>query len=143
MWKVIGVENQYVVIELGQEKYAIRIHDVYEVIKMQTITELPNTVSYLEGVINLRGKIVPVISLRKRFGMEEAPATKLTRIVVVNRDEEQIGIVVDRVTRVTTFTDIQPPPNDFSAVDISYLNGIGHSEHGLVSLLNIQQVLMG
>ncbi|WP_026974156.1 chemotaxis protein CheW [Alicyclobacillus contaminans] len=140
---MVEVENQYVVIELGQEKYAIRIHDVYEVIKMQTITELPNTVSFFEGVINLRGKIVPVISLRKRFGMEEAPVTKSTRIVVVNRDEEQVGIVVDGVTRVTTFTDIQPPPNDFSAVDVSYLSGIGHSEHGLISLLNIPQILMG
>ncbi|MFC4767213.1 chemotaxis protein CheW [Effusibacillus consociatus] len=136
-----ALDVQYVVIELREEKYALRIYDIYEVIKMQKITEVPNSKTYILGVINLRGKIVPIISLRKRFGLPEVPATKSTRIVVVNIQEEIIGIVVDGVNKVATFTDIQPPTEIVSGVDGTYFEGIGQSEEGLVSILKIDRVL--
>lgn len=133
-----ALDVQYVVLELGEEKYALRIYDIYEVIRMQKVTEVPNSKPYMLGVINLRGKIVPIISLRKRFGLTEVSVTQSTRIVVVKSQEEIIGIVVDGVNKVTTFTDIQPPTE---IVDGTYFEGIGQSEEGLVSILNIDQVL--
>lgn len=136
-----ALDVQYVVLELGEEKYALRIFDIHEVIKMQKITEVPNSKPYLLGVINLRGKIVPVVSLRKRFGLAEVPVTTTTRIVVVNIQEEIIGIVVDGVSKVTTFTEIQPPSEIVSGVDGIYLEGMGKSEEGLVSILNMNQIL--
>ena len=137
------LDVQYVVLELGEEKYALRIYDIYEVIKMQKITEVPNSKPYMLGVINLRGKIVPIISLRKRFGLTEVPVTKSTRIVVVKIQEEIVGIVVDGVNKVTTFTDIQPPSDIVSGVDGNYFEGIGQSEEGLVSILKIHHLLHG
>jgi len=135
------LDVQYVVLELGEEKYALRIYDIFEVIKMQKITEVPNSKPYILGVINLRGKIVPIISLRRRFGFTDAPVTKSTRIVVVQIREEIVGIVVDGVHKVTTFTDIQPPSEIVSGIDGNYIEGIGQTEEGLVSILNIHQVL--
>lgn len=136
-----AVEGQYVVLELGEEKYALRIYDIYEVIKMQKVTEVPNSKPYVLGVINLRGMIVPIISLRKRFGLAEVPVTKSTRIVVVKIQEEVIGIVVDGVNKVTTFSDVQPPVELVSGIDGTYFEGIGQSEEGLVSILKIDKVL--
>lgn len=135
------LQLQYVVLTLGREYYALRIYDIYEIIKMQKITEIPNSRSYLDGVINLRGKIIPVVSLRKRFGLPEVEPTKSSRIVVVNLAEEFVGIVVDSVTRVTKFADIQAPPEAVSGLEGGYFEGLGHAEEGLVSILKIDRVL--
>jgi len=133
--------EQYIEVGAGNEKYALRIYDIHEIIKLQDITEIPNSKPYVKGVINLRGKIVPIISLRNRFGLSEEPPTKSTRIIVVIQTDEMIGIVVDRVNRVTTFKDIQPPPARIGSVQGSYFTGIGSTESGLVSILKLEQVL--
>ncbi|WP_311764998.1 chemotaxis protein CheW [Paenibacillus agricola] len=75
-------QDQYIEVGIGKEKYALRIDNIHEIIKMLDITEIPNSKSYVKGVINLRGKIVPIISLRNRFGLVEESNTKSTRIVV-------------------------------------------------------------
>ncbi len=134
-------QDQYIEVGIGKERYALRIYDIHEIIKMQDITEIPNSKPYVKGVINLRGKIVPIISLRNRFGLPEESYTKSTRIVVVNHADEMVGIVVDRVNQVTTFTDIQPPPERIGSVHGSYFSGIGRTENGLVSILKLEQVL--
>jgi purine-binding chemotaxis protein CheW len=134
-------QDQYIEVGTGKERYALRIDDIHEIIKMQDITEIPNSKSYVKGVINLRGKIVPIISLRNRFGLVEESYTKSTRIVVVNHADEMVGIVVDRVNQVTTFSDIQRPPEQIGSVHGSYFTGIGSTETGLVSVLKLEQVL--
>jgi len=131
---------QYIEVGVANEWYAIKIYDIHEIIKMQDITEIPNTETHVKGVINLRGKIVPIISLRGRFGLEEEPYTKSTRIVVVNY-KEVVGIVVDRVNRVTMFDDIQPPPERIGGVDGEFFSGIGQTDQGLVSLLKLDHLL--
>lgn len=136
-----GNQQQYVVIELGNERYALLISEIYEIIKMQKITEVPNSTSFLEGVTNLRGKIVPVISLRKRFQLADVPLTKSSRIVVVNYSDEIVGIIVDGVHHVTQLSDIQPSAEIVSEVDSGFIEGIGHSEDGLISVLHIGHVL--
>ncbi|NRF96071.1 purine-binding chemotaxis protein CheW [Paenibacillus frigoriresistens] len=134
-------QDQYIEVGIGKERYALRINDIHEIIKMQDITEIPNSKPYVKGVINLRGKIVPIISLRNRFDLPEEAYTKSTRIVVVNQADEMVGIVVDRVNQVTSFSDIQPPPERIGSVNGSYFTGIGRTDNGLVSLLKLDQVL--
>ncbi len=135
------LSSQYVVYELATERYALKISDVYEIIKMQKITAVYNSKAYLEGVINLRGKIVPVVNLHKRFGLSDYLATKSTRIVVVQSRDEMVGIVVDKVNQVVKFNDIQPPPDMIAGIDGNYFDGIGLAEEGVVSLLRVERVL--
>ncbi|ABN54016.1 purine-binding chemotaxis protein CheW [Acetivibrio thermocellus AD2] len=131
----------YVACELVNEKYALKISDVYEIIKMQNITPIPNSQPFLEGVINLRGKIIPVVNLHKRLGLTNYTPTKKTRIVVVKSRDEMIGVVVDKVNHVIRFSDIQPPPEMIAGIDGSYFEGIGITDEGVVSILKIDSVL--
>lgn len=136
-------QEQYIQFGIGNEKYAIRISEIHEIIKMQDITEIPNVKSYVNGVINLRGKIVPVISLRHLFSMEHDQYTKSTRIVVVNHEDETIGIIVDQVSKVTVFSEIQPPPERVSGISGANFDGIGLLDGGeIVGILRLDQVLI-
>ncbi|WP_106768638.1 chemotaxis protein CheW [Paenibacillus faecalis] len=139
--QVTGKE-QYVEFGIENEQYAIRIQEIHEIIRMQEITPIPNMREFVKGVINLRGTIVPVISLRCLFDMAEAEATKSSRIVVVHHQEEAVGIIVDYVNKVTTFSDIQVPPDRFDGVNGGYFTGIGVSDKGLVGILQLSEVLL-
>ncbi|VEF48648.1 CheW protein [Bacillus freudenreichii] len=134
-------QEQYVAIGIGTEKYAIRIHDIEEIIRMQDITKIPNVQAHIKGVINLRGRIIPVVSLRHRFGLNENEYTKDTRIVVVKYADEMIGIVVDSVSQVTMFSEIQQPPETLGDSKGSFFSGIGKVDDELVSILNLDKVL--
>lgn len=136
-------EQQFVVIVLGSERYAIHISEIYEIIKMQAITAVPKSQSFLEGVTNLRGKILPVISLRRRFAMEPAAKSKHMRIVVAKFREELVGIVVDAVEQVTIFHEIHPPSDAASSVDRTFFQGIGILGEEITCVLNIEHVLAG
>ncbi|MBM7582893.1 purine-binding chemotaxis protein CheW [Caldicoprobacter guelmensis] len=133
--------SQYVVCELANEKYALKIGDVYEIIKMQPITPVHNSKPFLEGIINLRGKIIPVVNLHKRFGLPNYTTTKKTRIVVVKSRDEMVGIVFDKVNQVLRFSNIQPPPEMVAGIDGAYFEGIGITDEGVISILKIDKVL--
>ncbi|KRF09991.1 chemotaxis protein CheW [Paenibacillus sp. Soil766] len=135
-------QEQYVELGIGNETYAIRIQDIHEIIKMQDVTQIPNALGYLKGVINLRGRIIPVISLRNMFGLMEEENTKFTRIVVVNHVEDTVGVIVDRVNKVTNLSDIQPPPDRVGGISGNYFAGIGITDHGLVGILKLEEVLL-
>lgn len=135
-------KEQYVEFGIETEQYAIRIQDIHEVIKIQEITPIPNMRDYVKGVINLRGKIVPVISLRSLFGLMDAEYTKTSRIIVVHHQDEAIGIIVDYVNKVTTFSDIQLPPERVGGVTGRYFTGIGVSDSGLVGILRLDELLL-
>jgi len=135
------LDIQFISYELANEKYALKISDVYEIIIMQPITPFHNSKPFLQGVINLRGKIIPVFNLHKRFGLLDYTITKATRIIVVKSREEMIGIVVDKANQVVKFSDIQPPPEMVVGVDGEYFEGLGVTEDGVVSLLKIDVVL--
>lgn len=135
--------DQYVIIEIGAERHALKVSDINEIIKLQKITEVPGSKPFLEGVTNLRGKIVPIISLRKRFVLAEAQPSKQTRIVVVDHGGELIGMIVDAVHQVTSFAEIQPSGEIVSGLDGQYFTGIGYSDDGLISILSLTQVLDG
>lgn len=134
-------QEQYIEVGIGTEKYAIQIHDIHEIIKWQDITEIPNSKPYVKGVINLRGKIVPVISLRNRFGFIEEPYTKSSRIIVTYHGDEMVGMIVDRVNQVTTISDIQPPLDRIGDTENSSFTGFAQTANGIVSILKLEQVL--
>jgi purine-binding chemotaxis protein CheW len=136
------IQEQYVEFGIASERYALRIQDIHEIIKMQDITQIPNVMPYVKGVVNLRGKIVSIISLRSLFRLVETEADKATRIVVVRHNEETVGIIVDRVNKVATFTDIQSPPDRVAGIEGSFFTGIGIMDSGLVGILKLDEVLI-
>lgn len=133
--------QQFIVIEIGSERYALPISQIHEIIKMQKITVVPNSRFFMEGVTNLRGKIVPIINLRKRFGMEEVPASRASRIVVVNDREEIVGMIVDRVRQVIQFESIETTAERVSGIDSHHFSGIGYLEDDFITIMNIGNTL--
>ena len=140
---IAGAEMQLVVFELGDESYGVDISRVQDINRMQEITEIPHAPESVVGVINLRGRVIPVIDLRKRFGLPEAVHTKDTRIVVVHLEGNLIGVIVDAVSQVLRIpADIVEPPSPVLAgVDSKYLRGIAKLDDKLVILLDLDYVL--
>ncbi len=136
-------DNQYVVFRLGREVYGLEISTVLEIITMQTITEVPGTEDYIEGVINLRGLVIPVFNLHKKFNLLGGEITRLTRIVVVEVEGSNIGMQVDGVSEVVRIPGevIEPPSKIMNGIDEEYLLGIAKLEDSLVILLDLAKVL--
>lgn len=137
------MEKQLVVFELENENYGVDIKSVESIIKMQTITKMPQSPAFVEGVTNLRGKVLPVIDLRSRFDLPRHDISKENRIIVVSMNGIDVGMVVDSVSEVLTIqeADIDPIPNMVSTVDSSYLRGIVKLNGRLVILLDLGAVL--
>lgn len=137
------MEKQLVVFELANEFYGVDISVVESIIKMQSITQLPQTPDYVMGVTNLRGSVLPVINLRTRFGMEEREDTRKTRIIIVTMGDIKVGVVVDEVSEVLRVSDesIEPLPPMVSTVNSVFLKGIIRLEDRLVILLDPGKVL--
>ncbi len=141
--EVLG-EIQYIVIKLGEEAYGIPISIVDNIVRMQRTTRVPKGQPYYIGVINLRGEIVPVMSIRKRFGLEEDEFTNKTRIIIVKlEDQSLIGFIVDEVKEVVNLdaSTIETPSFKLSEEKAAFLSGIGKQEEGLISLLDIDSVV--
>lgn len=136
-------EQQLVVFDLGSESYGVDIGSVREIIRMQEITSLPRMPEYVEGVINLRGKVTPVVDLRKRFRLEATDFTKETRIVVVDVGKQDIGVIVDAVTEVLRISSegIEPPSSVVTTAESDYLMGIVKLAERLIILLDLDRVL--
>lgn len=128
--------EQYIVFRLAEEKLAIDIREINEIIKPEPITPVPNSKPYIQGVMNLRGKIIPVISLSRRLGMPETLLEARSRIVVVQYNHEAIGLIVDAVERVASLS-VKPPPESRNLRGAQVMSGIGMSPEGLISILNI------
>jgi purine-binding chemotaxis protein CheW len=136
-------EEQLVVFELADESYGVEISRVQEIDRMQQITVVPQAPVFVEGVINLRGRITPVVDTRMRFGLPKADVTPLTRIVVVKAGEEWVGLVVDAVSEVlrVPVDSIEPPSAMVTTADSAYLRGIAKLEQRLIILLDLDRVL--
>lgn len=135
--------EQLVVFQLADEYYGVDIGAVNTIIRMQTVTTVPQTPKFVEGVTNLRGSIVPVIDLRKRFGLLASEPTKTSRIVVVEAAGMMIGMVVDAVAETLRLRadDIEPPSPVICSLDSEYLRGIGKQNDRLVILLDLEKIL--
>jgi purine-binding chemotaxis protein CheW len=137
------MEKQLVIFELADEDYGIEIAVVESIIKMQEITRMPKSPVYVEGVINLRGAVLPVIDLAKRFGIVPRENNRETRIVIVNIDHIKIGMIVSAVSEVLTIDDsvIEPAPAIVTSVNSAFISGIARIDSRLVILLDLNQVL--
>jgi purine-binding chemotaxis protein CheW len=136
-------DEHLVIFSLGNELYGVTIHSVESIIKMQAITEVPRTEDYVLGVTNLRGTVVPVLDLRRRFNMTNIENTVHTRIIIINSDSAKVGIVVDEVTEVLKISQktIQPPPPMSTTIESAYINGIARINDSLVILLDLEKIL--
>jgi purine-binding chemotaxis protein CheW len=135
------MEKQYVVFKLGSEEYGLDIMYIKEIIRFQKITSLPQSSEFIEGIINYRGKIIPILNTKKKFGMgSEINITDNIRIIVVNIDEEQIGLLVDEASQTIKIddTNIETAPNMFPSTTI--VNKIGKVENRLISIIDIKHI---
>lgn len=133
---------QLVTFKLGDEEYAVDILKVQEINRMVEITTVPNTPAFIEGVINLRGKVIPVVNLRSKFGLGPKALDSQSRIMVVNVGAT-IGLVVDSVSEVLRLPadTVEPPPTMTSGIDSEFIKGIGKLEDRLLILLDIDKMI--
>jgi purine-binding chemotaxis protein CheW len=132
-------ELQIVVFELAGDHYGLDIGRLFEIIRHQPVTPVPRSPAYVKGVVNLRGRIIPVIDLRTRFGMPPAEPTKETRIVVADISATHVGLMVDSVSEVTVVPAdlVEPTPGVATGVDAEFLRGIAKLGNRLILLLEL------
>jgi purine-binding chemotaxis protein CheW len=138
-----STELQLVLFDLASEHYAIDSSIVREIIRIQSITRVPGASNYVEGVTNLRGRVVPVLDLRKRLDLPVADRNKETRIVVVNVASHDVGLIVDGVSEVLRIPTsvIEPPAMIVTGEDADYVRGIAKLETKMVILLDLDKLL--
>lgn len=134
---------QLVTFKIAEEEFGVDILKVQEIIRMMPITKVPNAPAFVEGVINLRGKVIPVIDLRRRFGMTTSEHNSQTRIKVMDLQGQVIGFVVDAVSEVLRIKEstVEPPPPVIAGVDSEYMRGVGKLEDRLLILLDLDNLL--
>lgn len=137
------MEKQLVVFELANERYGVDIAAVESIIKMQSVTAVPQAPDFVEGITNLRGSVLPVIDLRKRFGLPSEETTKNSRIVIVVMDGLKVGMIVDAVSEVLRILSeaIEPPPPMVATVDTAFITNIARVNEQLIILLDLAKVL--
>ena len=142
-----AIQGKYLTFLLANEEYGIQILKVREINGVMDITKLPRTPMYVKGVINLRGKVIPVMDLRLRFGLEEEKYTEMTCIIVVEIEDDgtkvQMGIIVDSVSEVLNvpLEDLEPTPNFGVSVDTDFILGMAKTRGTVTTLLDIDKVL--
>ena len=143
--KVVGETTQFIVIKLGDEQYGIDIKYIDNIVRMQHITRVPKVDSFLKGVINLRGEVIPVMSIRIKMGLERDVETKSSRIIILKLEQQgTIGVIVDEVKEVVTLENerIEKVAYDSKDEKANFLCGVGKSEGGLISLLDLNAVVL-
>lgn len=134
-------DQQLVVFELEKQNYAIPILEIQEIIRMVNITPVPKTNAFLEGVVNLRGNIIPVVNLRKRLGMSDQEHSNETRIIVVEFNGENIGVIVDKVLEVGRYNESEIEPPHVAGENVEFLRGVIKKDKNLWLLLNLEKLL--
>lgn len=137
-------EVQLVAFVLENEEFAVDIKQVREVLKITKITPLPRSIDFIEGVINLRGEIIPVIDLCKKFGLERDDRRgENGRIIIVEIEDDEVGLIVDAVTEVIRLPKktIQLPPTDVAGTRNDLIRGIGKMDERLIIILNLEKIL--
>ena len=141
--EISDIEGKFLTFVLGEEIYGIEILKAREIIGLMDITTVPQTPDYMKGVINLRGKVIPVIDLRKKFSMQEGVHTQETCVIVVEVNSSSIGLIVDSVSEVSDITgeEIENAPSFGQGIDTSFIMGLGKVKNKIIILLDIDTVL--
>jgi len=134
---------QLVTFKLAKEEYSIDILRVQEIIRHMELTRVPKAPDFVDGVINLRGRVIPVLDLRKRFGLPVNEKTDETRIIVVDINDKTVGFKVDAVSEVLRLAadKVEPPPSLVAGIDSEYIKGVGKMEGRLIILLDVSKIL--
>lgn len=147
--QTIGKDKQSNVLQLvsfhiGEEEFGIDILIVKEIIRMIDITRVPNTHSYVHGVINLRGKVVPIIDLRKRLDMPSKDISQDTRIIVIELESNMIGFIVDQVNEVININSLitEEPPQYSTSINSDFIKSIAKLEDRLLILLDLKKIIV-
>lgn len=135
-------EKQFIVFRLEKEQYGIDIKNISSISEYLEITKVPNSPSLIEGVINLRGDIVPVVSLKRKFNVPDCITTAETRIILYKSSKNVVGFLVDEVSQVIKLDQeaIDPPPDIIRSADREYIEGIGKVEGKIIILLNLERM---
>lgn len=135
--------KQFISVQIGGERYGIDIGYIDNIVRMQNITRVPHSQTYFKGVINLRGEVVPVLSLRLRMGLEDDVFTNTTRIIILRLTEGMVGVIVDRVNEVVNLSeeDIDRSADNTKRSKDTFINGIGKNSSQLISLLEISAII--
>lgn len=136
--------KQYIVVQIGSEKYGIDIGYIDNIVRMSKITRVPKAQVYFPGIINLRGEVVPVMSIRTKMGLEPDVYTNASRIIILKIEEKgMLGVIVDAVCEVVTLATDQIEPNNVRSTHTkdNFINGIGKNGEQLISLLEINAII--
>ena len=142
----VGTSQQLVTFQLGEEQYGIDIMEVEGIVKIEDVRPIPNAPPYVEGIFNLRGEIIPVINLHRRFHIKHAELSEedelLSGFVIINIDSRHLAIMIDKVSRVVTIStdQIQPPPQVISGIGTEYIRGVVSEEDHYLIILDIQRL---
>ena len=130
---------QLVTFQLGAEKYGINVMEVKEMVDFEEIREIPNAPVYIEGIFNLRGDIIPIISLHRRFHLQKPEDINEDSLLILTIGEMELGIIVDRIHRVISIDaeEIQPPPQMLTGIGTEYIRGVVHQDEGYLIILDI------
>lgn len=139
----MGKGMQIVVFGMGKELFGVSIETVHEIVRVPEITPIPEAPAFLEGMINLRGKILPVIDLRRRLKLSEGKRDKHTRVLITEDDGRLVGLLVDAVSEVVRIPEgaLEPPPEMISSIGVEYLRAVAKIDGRLISLLDFTKVL--
>ncbi len=135
--------DKYIVFKVADADYAIQIDSIQQVEMVERITRVPNAPEFVDGVVYLRGQVVPVINLRSRFHMEKIPYSLQSRLIVVQQDKRRIGLAVDSAREFITIPEDQvtPPPETLAGPGTEYLEGVASISNRLILIVNIKQLL--
>jgi len=136
----LDTNNQIVVMGLKDQKYALPINNVSEIIRIMEVTQVPNMPEYCTGIINLRGSVVPVISLGLRLGLGESEVTKDSRIIVVEQNGQKIGLTVDSVYSVSEYSPEQMEEPESLGGKEQFIKGVVHQDSDMVLLLDLDKI---
>jgi purine-binding chemotaxis protein CheW len=137
---------QLVTFQISEELYGVDIMDVKEIVRVQDIRAIPNAPVYVEGLFNLRGEIVPIISLHKRFHLKKAQIGEdeelLSGFIIIDIDGMKLGVIIDKIERVVSIeaSDIQPPPQMLAGIGAEYIQGVVNRDSGYLIILDIRKL---
>ncbi len=140
----MGKELHIVGFRIGRETFGVPIELVHEIVRVPEITSVPDAPEYIEGVINLRGKIISIVDLRKRFGEKDVKPSKKNRILVAELGGKMVGLIVDAASEVLKIPpgDVEPPPSVCQEGELSYVCGVGKLNGRLIMLVDLSKILL-
>jgi purine-binding chemotaxis protein CheW len=143
MSEYMSEDVKVIVFQLQDEEYGIPVQQVKSIEKVQHITRVPRTAPYIKGVINLRGVVTPIIDLRKRLGLEKLSTNESTRMIIVSKDDMEVGFIVDAANDVIDIHSglIEPAPEVVGAVHSDYIQGVAKLEKRLIVMIDLEEIL--